>query len=133
MAQRGLLGRCPVCGEPLEVTELACRSCDTTIRGRFLLGRFAALTPEQWEFLEIFVRNRGNIREVERDMGLSYPAVRSRLDGLVEALGYPEKAREAQKPRGEPGLSREERLQVLEELSRGAITAREAIDRLRGR
>lgn len=130
MARRGMIGRCPVCGEPLEITQLHCRSCDTTIQGRFLLGKFAALTPEQWDFLEIFVRNRGNIREVERDMGLSYPAVRSRLDQVIAALGYPVDAREA---RSDSSESRAERLAVLEELRSGKIGADEALKRLRRR
>lgn len=131
MARRNLIGRCPVCGEPLEVTQLHCRNCDTTIQGRFLLGKFAALTPEQWEFLEIFVRNRGNIREVEKDMGLSYPAVRSRLDALIEALGYPVETRDT---RAETATAaRSDRLDVLEELRTGKINAEEALKRLRRR
>ncbi|MBE3589581.1 MAG: DUF2089 domain-containing protein [Firmicutes bacterium] len=130
MAKRSLLGRCPVCGEPLEVTQLHCRACDTTIQGRFLLGKFAALTPEQWDFLEVFVRNRGNIREVERDLGLSYPAVRSRLDALIEALGYSADNRET---RREATRTREERVDILERLSRGEIDADEALRLLRGK
>lgn len=131
MARRNLIGRCPVCGDPLEVTQLHCRSCDTTIQGRFLLGKFAALTPEQWDFLEIFVRNRGNIREVERDMGLSYPAVRSRLDALIEALGYPVETRETRNETA--AAARGERLAILEDLRTGRIDAEEALKRLRRR
>ncbi len=124
MPGRRLLGRCPVCGEPLEVVRLHCRNCDTSVEGHFDVGRFAALGPEQLDFLETFLRARGNIREVERELGLSYPTVRSRLDGLLTALGLmPSAAEDEQAP---------DRRAVLDALERGEITAEEAVRRLRG-
>ena len=39
-------------------------------------------------FLELFLRCRGNLRDVERTLGLSYPTVRARLDALLASLGY---------------------------------------------
>jgi hypothetical protein len=124
MPGRRLLGRCPVCGEPLEVVRLHCRSCDTTVEGRFDAGRFAALGPEQLDFLETFLRARGNIREVERELGLSYPTVRGRLDSLLAALGL------AAADGGDDGA--QSRRSVLDALERGEITAEEAVRRLRG-
>lgn len=124
MPGRRLLGRCPVCGEPLEVVRLHCRSCDTSVEGHFDIGRFAALGPEQLDFLETFLRARGNIREVERELGLSYPTVRSRLDGLLTSLGLMASATE-----DEPAADRRA---VLDALERGEITAEEAVRRLRG-
>ncbi|MBT9259167.1 MAG: DUF2089 domain-containing protein [Clostridiales bacterium] len=121
------LGRCPVCQHAMEVRELHCPHCGTTIRGRFLLGRFAHLTPEQWDFLEVFVRNRGNIREMEKDLGLSYPAVRSRLDQLLLALGYPPDP----KDRSE-GPEAQDRLAILEKVEKGELTPAEAARLLRG-
>jgi hypothetical protein len=124
MPGRRLLGRCPVCGDGLEVVALHCRSCDTTVQGHFDVGRFAALGPEQLDFLETFLRARGNIREVERELGLSYPTVRSRLDALLAALGLVASAVE-----DEPAPNRRA---VLDALERGEITADEAVRRLRG-
>jgi hypothetical protein len=124
MAGRRLLGRCPACGEPLEVVRLHCRHCDTSIEGHFDPSRFALLEPEQLDFLETFLRARGNIREVERELGLSYPTVRSRLDALLQALGL-----RAAEPEDEGAAARRA---VLDALERGEITAEEAVRRLRG-
>ena len=84
------LTECPVCDSPLAVAELQCRECGTTMRGEFAPSRcpFCALPEEQLRFLELFLRCRGNMRDVERTLGLSYPTVRARLDALLTRLGY---------------------------------------------
>ena len=113
---------------------LECPACETAVEGRFPPAPYAALPPEQASFLEVFLRARGNLREVERVLGLSYPTVRGRLDGVLEALGFadgsggagPEPA-----PAGaEPGDG--QRRETLEALRRGEITAAEAVVRIRG-
>ena len=81
-------GRCPVCGEETTVTRVYCRQCDTTVEGRFSLGSFHRLTPEQLQFAETFISCEGKITRVEEAMGLSYPAVRARLHDLIRALGH---------------------------------------------
>jgi hypothetical protein len=114
-------GRCPVCGEEMTVTRVYCRQCDTTVEGRFSLGRFHRLTPEQLQFAETFIRCEGKITRVEEDMGLSYPAVRARLHDLIRALGYevgPEPV----------AVSSEERRGILEELAQGKISAEDALE-----
>ncbi len=78
---------CPVCASDLAVTRLHCGTCGTSLEGEFSVGRFGRLTREQMALLESFLRSRGNLREMERELGLSYPTVRSRVDGLVRALG----------------------------------------------
>src|SRR5208337_2930163 len=85
---RPMLGQCPVCGGKMDVTRLHCDSCDSTLEGRFDTCRFCQLNPEQQIFVEVFLRTRGNIKEVERELGISYPTVRSRLDSVLGALGY---------------------------------------------
>ena len=118
-------GRCPVCGEEMTVTRVYCRQCDTTVEGRFSLGKFHRLTPEQLQFVEIFIRCEGKITRVEEDMGLSYPTVRARLHDLIRALGYevgPEPA----------GVSPEERQGILAELAQGKISAEDALEFLQG-
>ncbi len=82
-----LIGRCPLCGDALEVVRLECGRCHTAIEGRFSLPRLARLNDEQAQFVEIFLRVRGNIREMERELGISYPTVRSRLDGIPSNHG----------------------------------------------
>jgi hypothetical protein len=78
---------CPVCASDLSVTRLHCSACGTTLEGEFSVGRFSRLTQEQMTLLESFLRSRGNLRDIERELGLSYPTVRSRVEALVRALG----------------------------------------------
>ena len=83
-----VISTCPVCSGELAVTRLHCRSCGTTLEGDFSVGRFGRLSREQLALLESFLRSRGNLREMERELGLSYPTVRSRVEALVRALGF---------------------------------------------
>lgn len=120
-----VIGQCPVCAGELEVTRLRCRGCGTAIEGSFALGRFQALSREQLQFAEVFIRNRGNIKEVERELGISYPTVRSRLDALIRAMGY----EVAEEPRPAP----DRRKEILAQLERGEIGSEEAVKLLRSR
>jgi hypothetical protein len=81
-------GVCPVCGEPLLVTRLSCARCQTRLEGEFDFCQFCRLPAEQREFIAVFIKCRGNIKDVEKELGISYPTVRNRLDGVIEALGY---------------------------------------------
>ena len=83
-----VLHDCPVCHKALHVTRLHCPSCGTTIEGDFQAERLLALTPEQRSFVYSFLRNRGNIREMEKELGISYPTVRARLDQGHRGAGH---------------------------------------------
>ena len=120
-----VVGRCPICEEPLVVTRLYCRSCGSALEGHFSLGKFYELTPEQLAFAEIFIRCEGKITRVEQELGISYPTVRARLDDLIHALGYEIQAYE-------PELSPEEREAIIEQLAQGEITSAEAVTLLKG-
>lgn len=122
MAARRFVGTCPVCDGEFRVTKLTCRSCGSTLEGEFEVCAFCRMTPEQREFVEVFLVSRGNIREVERVLGMSYPTVRARLDDVIRTLGY-----NVQRP-----AETVDRRAVLEALDRGEITAEEALKRLRG-
>ncbi|MBS3737305.1 MAG: DUF2089 domain-containing protein [Candidatus Bipolaricaulota bacterium] len=118
-----IIGQCPVCGSDMKVTELECSNCNTKVSGRFDLGQFAQLTPDQLEFVEIFIRLRGNIKDVEEEMGISYPTVRKKLDDVIESMGY------------SPGETADEevaekRNKVLNSLDEGEIDFEEAKKRL---
>jgi hypothetical protein len=118
------VNRCPSCGGRLEVHELACSECEIAVRGRFQRCEFCALPEEQLAFMRLFVSRRGNLREVERELGVSYPTARARLDDLLEALGYPTS--------GPSALERQERRrQVVEDLNSGRITPEEALRALK--
>ena len=82
-----VIATCPVCSGELDVTRLRCGDCGTVIEGEFGVGRFARLTREQTLVLESFLRSRGNLRDMERELGISYPTVRARVEALIRALG----------------------------------------------
>jgi hypothetical protein len=128
-----VVATCPVCAGELAVTRLHCRSCGTTLEGDFNVGRFGRLSHEQMAILHSFLRSRGNLREMERELGLSYPTVRARVEALVAALGFgprgdgDDAAGEADEA-GEAASSASEdvaaaRQQILERLARKEIDA----------
>jgi hypothetical protein len=87
MAPRDVIATCPVCAGELAISRLHCRTCGTTLEGEFGVGRFGKLSREQMALLESFLRSRGNLKEMERALGISYPTVRARVEALVQALG----------------------------------------------
>lgn len=115
---------CPLCGGEIAVTRLYCRDCDTTLEGRFVGGPFSQLNPEQLKFVETFVRCEGKITRMEVEIGLSYPTIRNRLHEVIRALGYEPGGGEEPSM---PGLSAEERQEILEKLDQGLISAEEAM------
>jgi hypothetical protein len=132
---RDVISICPVCSSELFVTRLQCRSCGTAIEGDFSVGRFGRLNREQLALLESFLRARGNLKELERELKLSYPTVRARIDALVRALGLADGA--FVDDGSEDGSGRDEmsglRREVLERLARHEITADEAAALIRSR
>jgi hypothetical protein len=120
-------GSCPVCGSEMVVTRLHCPHCDSTIEGRFSAGRLAMLTPEQLQFVEVYLRCDGKIKRVEDELGVSYPTVRSRLNEIIAAMGY-----EVPHVESSDDLSPEQRRQVLDDLAVGRISSDQAIELLRG-
>ena len=83
-----VISNCPVCSNELAITRLHCGTCGTTLEGDFSVGRFGRIDREQTALLESFLRSRGNLREMERELGISYPTVRARVEALVRALGF---------------------------------------------
>jgi len=119
-------GQCPVCGDELHVARLECGSCHTGIDGHFALDRFARLSAEHLGFLEVFIKNRGVIKDVGAELGISYPTVRARLDEVIRGLGFPATSDDSLRP----SQAREERRQILEALRDKSISADEAATRL---
>lgn len=113
---------CSVCSGPLEAVRLQCTACGTALEGHFEISPFARLSPEQHQFLMLFLQSRGIIKEVERALGLSYPTVRSRLDSLLQALGL---------AAGEPSpLPIRRRVDILRDLEHGKISVEAALAEL---
>lgn len=129
MLKRRTVGRCPACGDELAVRRLECVNCDTAVEGNFVQSRFDRLSPEQQHFVEVFLLARGNIKEVERVLSISYPTVRNRLDGVLEAMGYDVDRAAADAAVDGAGGSR--RTEILARLDKGEISAAEAIKLLK--
>lgn len=81
-----LPARDPVSGGSLVITELVGPDTGITIRGRFEMPRFAQLSADQARYLETFLRCRGMLNSVEKELGISYPTARARLDAVLRAL-----------------------------------------------
>jgi hypothetical protein len=109
---------CPSCGSALAVTQLNCTACGTGVVGKFELSPFFRLKPESLKFLEVFVRNRGNVKEMERETGESYWTIRRQLDEVIAEMGY------AETPT--PDEISAQRQDILAQLSRGEINVQEA-------
>ncbi len=118
--ERAMVSKCPICEDKMDVTRLHCKTCGTSLEGKFSPCKFCQLTKEQREFIEVFLASRGNIKEVERFLEISYPTVRSRLDAVIAALGYRVEYEEDT-----------HRKDILKALSDGEITAEEAISLLK--
>ena len=88
IAMRPLILKCPSCNGDLAVSKLHCHACEIAIEGDFGIPALLRLSRAQLDFVEVFLKNRGNIREVERELGVSYPTVRARLDEVLDAIGF---------------------------------------------
>lgn len=132
-----VIATCPVCQHELSVTRLHCRECGTSLEGDFSVGRFGRLSREQMALLESFLRSRGNLREMERELGLSYPTIRGRVDALVRSLDLGGETSDAAQAGStgsrSAGADPETRRTILERLARREIGAEEAAAALRDR
>jgi hypothetical protein len=128
---RPIILKCPSCEGNLTVTSLGCADCSINITGEFALPQLLKLTRAQIDFIEVFIKNRGIIREVERELGISYPTVRARLDEVIQALGYSSKSASENETANDDASTR--RRAVLADLKAGRITPEEALAALNER
>ena len=119
---------CPVCGDILALTRLSCDECGTELAGHFPTCEYCSLPTEDRETLRVFLESRGNMKEVERHLAVSYPTARARFDGILSKLGI--QATEA----GENPVQDEEEKKLssetLDALAQGEIDVEEALRRL---
>lgn len=103
---------CPVCREDLLTTRLTCPSCHTEVSGTFAGCRYCKLSDEDQGLLAVFLRSRGNLRDVQAYLGVSYPTARQRFQELLERLGFDQ-------PVSDPD-------EVMQDLAAGRISVEEA-------
>ena len=116
------VGACPSCDSAMVVRRLECPSCGVAVEGRFDGGPLARLSRDQLAFVETFLRARGKIKDVEEELGISYPTVVGRLNDVLVAMGF-----EA----GEDPRDAERRQRILDDLSAGRLSAADAAEQLR--
>jgi hypothetical protein len=115
--------KCPTCEGKLNVTELKCSNCNTKISGDFYLDELFQLNYELQQFLKIFIKTRGNIKNMEKELDMSYPTVRNKLNELIKTLGYQDDFVEEEQ--------QEKRSEILDMLEAGEIEAVEAAQKLK--
>jgi hypothetical protein len=113
------LTNCPYCSGDFLIKEVECQGCKTLIKSNFKVNRFHMFKPEDLYFIEIFLKNEGNIKLMEKDLGISYPTVKGRLKSIINTLGY--------KPKNS---DLDDRVKILNSLSDGEINVKEAIKSL---
>lgn len=111
-----LPGKCPNCGDDLHITTLECGECGTKITGLFSTNIFGTLTDDEFQFVLAFLKARGNIKQVEKELGISYPTVRSRLDVILEKLNL-----------RKSDAGKVDRLDILRKVEEGEITVETAV------
>ncbi len=136
---RKVLESCPTCGGPLTITEVRCEVCATEVRSQYQPCPFCRLSPEQMNFALLFVQSRGNLTEMEKVLGISYPTIRGKLDEIIKVLSAdptPEAvtiATPGTMPAGSaaaPEMSR--RREILDQVASGKLSASDALAALRG-
>ena len=114
---------CPSCTSHLVVTQLCCPNCGTEVHGSFEPDLFTRLSSSDFDFIVLFVKTKGNIKEMERELKISYWTIRSKLNEIIAQLGF------------DTGIPDQDdlainRQQILEQLNQGALTVREAAELL---
>ena len=139
--------RCPACNTHLNITRLTCSDCGTEVTGTFPPDLFSRLAPNDFDFVVLFVKSKGNIKEMERELGISYWTIRTRLGEIVDQLGLeaaapaavtaaagsPSPAGAAPLDASEPARGAEvsaRRQGILEQLNAGLLSVNEAAERL---
>jgi len=125
-----LFERCPACGGTIVVSECRCQSCRLEMRGDFAPGPFSALAADQLAFVRLFLQARGNLTEVEKVLGVSYPTIRGKLDEINQALDAAE-GQAARTPEQAAGGAASDRERILQRVAAGELRAAEAVQMLR--
>lgn len=115
-----VISKCPICNSKLKIMKLRCNKCGTVIENEFEFSKFECLEEEHLNFMEVFLKCRGNIKDVEKELGISYPTVRAKLDDVVSALGYTDVKKATVNSK-----------EIIDKLEKGEISAEQAVDMMK--
>ena len=124
---RKVLERCPSCNGEMVITQLSCTQCDTIILGRFRPDIFSRLAPDDLDFVVHFVKSKGNVKEMERELGISYWTIRNKLNEVVDQLGFAGST--SSEPIDEAALADDRQL-ILKQVENGELSPQDAAARL---
>lgn len=120
MSKAAAPSRCPSCNGILNPVKYVCSDCETEVSGDFSVCPFCSLEGDNKSLLELFLLARGNLKAVQRMLGVSYPTARTRIEEMFNAL-------EDRMAGGDRSLS------ILERLHKGEISVDDAIDSIAGK
>jgi len=133
-----LFDKCPACGGPIIISECKCENCNLVLRGEFRPDSFATLSGDQLTFVRVFLRARGNLSEVEKVLGVSYPTIRNKLDEINSALDRVETLSDINATKN-AGISAstttpadDVRRAILQQVSTGNLSLTDALQQLKG-
>lgn len=119
-----LFEQCPACGGQIVITEIQCANCHLKMQGEFTPGLFSTLSSDQLTFVRAFLRVRGNLSEMEKVLGVSYPTIRNKLEEINQALEHAEQ---------NPVLpANDARNTILQKVASGQLDAAQALEQLKG-
>ncbi len=124
-----LFNKCPACGGEIVITECKCSSCQLQLRGEFQLSQFSQLSEDQLTFIRVFLSARGNLTEVERILGISYPTIRNKLDEINVALNKTME-KKSESSQAISSTLNEERRTILKKVAEGQLSTADALQKL---
>ena len=132
-----LFNQCPACGGHLIITECKCPACRLQMRGEFQSGQLSTLSDDQLTFIKVFMSARGNLTEVERVLGISYPTIRNKLDEINNVLNRTDETAETSQNKSslvketKTTSSEDTRKDILQQVADGRLSPTEAVQKLR--
>jgi hypothetical protein len=104
------------------------------MRGDFQQGPLSSLSEDALNFVKVFLSARGNLTEVERVLGISYPTIRNKLDEINSVL-----SRTVSEPSDKKAINdttnknniEENRKTILQKVADGHLSAAEAVKQLK--
>jgi hypothetical protein len=132
-----LFNQCPSCGSQLVITECKCPACQLQMRGEFQSKQLSALSDDELAFVKVFLSARGNLTEVERVLGISYPTIRNKLDEINNILNHNDEAAGIRQKNADTiaetknASIEESRKVILQQVSDGRLSPAEAVQKLR--